>query len=120
MTKPLLKDLWKHWAEYTHVPEEALDKWVADPNRIWHCVFCGRHGYLDPDFTISDLDLQIHLDKQKVDGARIAQISITACPVCREYKGVEPCIPEYCECEYLDVVRKLMEANNDQAEATPT
>lgn len=114
MTEPLLKSFWKRWAEYTHVPEEALDKWVADPNRIWHCVNCGRHGRLESDFTISDLDLRKHLDKQKVDGARIAQISITACPVCREYKGVEPCIPEYCGCEYLDVIRKLSPRKEEQ------
>lgn len=102
--KPALKDLWKHWAEYNNVSEEVLNKWIADPNRLYHCVFCGRHGTLEDAFTISLKNL-----------IGPGPTSTTACPVCRKYKGVEPCIPEYCNCWPLDVIRKLSEkeATND-------
>lgn len=59
---------------------------------VWHCVFCGRHG--------SALDFVV-----KVSASR----TIQGCPSCREYKGLEKCDPDTCECWTFDVVRKLAE-----------
>lgn len=64
------KDFYDFWAEGQGIPEEELDKWRKDPNREYHCVFCSNH-YTEKDFT----------DESHV------------CQICREYKGIEPCIP---------------------------
>jgi len=90
MSKLLTKEYWKIWAEVNKIPEEELDSW----HHTFHCHFCGAHGCLK-DFTIKLPD--------KINR------SIIACPQCREYKGVEPCIEEYCECWYLNVIRELGE-----------
>jgi len=64
-------------------------------NKIYHCIFCGRHG------CVKRFTVEITTETHK-------PIHILACPVCREYKGVEVCDPETCECWTLDVVRKMM------------
>ena len=64
------KDFYYFWAEGQDIPQELLNKWREDPNRQYHCVFCGNHysqGDLEGDFIY--------------------------CRGCREYKGMEPCLP---------------------------
>ena len=68
---------------------------------IWHCVFCGRH-WSDgpPTVTISVGAGEKH--------------DTHACPQCREYKGLEVCNPETCECWTLDVVRQFAEKETER------
>jgi len=99
MKNLLLKDLWKYWAECSNIPEEALDSWIADPNRIYHCIFCSRHWKKDAPRLLFKVSEHV-------------TTSAIACPACHEYKGIEPCIPNYCECYHLNVVRKLSKGGN--------
>lgn len=71
----LTAEHWQYWAEGASVPQSALKQWAASSHPPFHCSFCNYHGILS-DF--------------KPEG-------VFACPKCREYKGVEPCIPNYCQ-----------------------
>jgi len=71
--------------------------------RIWHCIFCGKHGLIS--------DFQIELPEEQKQHLPKKFWRIQACPQCKEYKGLEPCDPETCECWELDVIRKLAETD---------
>jgi hypothetical protein len=57
------------------ISAEDWDKWKKDQDRQWHCVFCGDHGNFDHFW---------------VDG-------MFGCAKCREFKGMEPCVPSSCD-----------------------
>jgi len=59
--------------------------------KIWHCIFCGTHGSREYFKLPSKFG------------------PITACPYCKEYKGLELCNPNTCECWTIAVVRELAE-----------
>lgn len=91
MTEALLKVLWKGWATSAGISEEDFDKWAADTDRAWHCVFCGEHGSLEEDFT-TEADLP---DPGDPENYRVSRL-VTNCPKCREHKGIEPCVNNHC------------------------
>lgn len=87
-------DHYKCWADLQDpkVPEKALLDWwcSGSDDRQYHCVFCGDHGnYSHFLNTISIPDpgdpKNYHVTEQ-----------IFGCGMCKEYKGIEPCIPGYC------------------------
>jgi len=71
--------------------EEQLRKWVADPNRMLECVFCRIVG--PPSFFEIT-----HVNGLDHKHARLVT-SIRACPRCREYKGIQPHIPDWSDFE---------------------
>lgn len=61
------------------ITDQESRAWVADPDRRYHCIFCGLHG----DVNTFCVDASGH--------------EVFGCPKCREYKGMSPCIPGKCE-----------------------
>lgn len=61
--------------------EEQLRKWADDPDRMLECIFC--QIVEPPDY--------FHLLVTPSPDSPIA--TITGCPRCREYKGIQPHIP---------------------------
>ena len=72
------------WAEGQDpkVPEKALLDWWCSDDKQYHCIFCGEHG----SFLTTD-------PRIKREGKLI---EFQYCCRCKEYKGIEPCIPGYC------------------------
>lgn len=75
VTVNTIVNYWAPWAEAVGVPYNALVRWALNPRKLYHCIFCGRHGSADV-FNAYDENM--------------------VCPKCRAYKGIEPCIPKHC------------------------
>ena len=62
------------------IPEKALLDWWCSNDKQYHCIWCENHGNHSHFLT-------------EVEGH-----PILCCGQCKEYKGLEPCIPGYCLC----------------------
>ncbi len=65
------------------VTPEDWNKWKNNPQRPWYCAFCGKHGKFN-DFL------------NTLESSPGAVRAIFGCGSCRDYKGMEPCIPDKC------------------------
>ena len=88
-----IKENWAYWAEVNGILHDRYEEWLNNSHRVYHCVFCGDHGPLD--------HFKHTLPKIEHD--------VVYCEGCESYKGIEPCIEDYCECWQLDLLRKMKE-----------
>ena len=81
------------------IPDKQAKEMVktALESKIWHCVFCGRHYEGGPPTITARIVGKDH--------------PLRCCPYCQEYKGLEVCNPDTCDCWELEVVRHLAEAS---------
>jgi len=93
-----LEEHWASWAEVSKVLHKKYQDWLNSPNRTYHCIYCGDHGTLS-HFT--------HILPEAFP-SKITH-KVVGCERCKEYKGVEPCIEDYCTCWQLDLLRKMKE-----------
>ena len=73
---------YKTWAKDQGIPEQTLKDWIANPNKQFHCIYCGFHGNTKRFTYPIVAEGKLH--------------KVRACPRCKEYKGIEPCIPGHC------------------------
>ena len=69
--------------------EEQLKKWVEDPERMMECIFC----------QVVEPPSYFHLHLGRIIFGRKEGEWITGCPRCREYKGIQPHIPNWSDFE---------------------
>ncbi len=76
--------------------KEQLRRWTDDSERMFECTLC---QIVEPPgfFQLSDYNLKRKLNLDNAEHPNF--ISITCCPRCREYNGIQPHIPGWSDFE---------------------
>jgi len=98
------------------IGEPTLVRLLTGPDytsrkEVWHCIFCGHHWEGGPPTITARI-----VDKDHV---------LKCCPYCHEYKGLEVCDVETCDCwfiacvpDMMSILRTFAECVNEGAELT--